>query len=180
MTEDAKIKAGNINTFKELYNDFYIPLCLFAERYTEDSETAADIVQETFIKLWQRHNDFTFLHQIRSFLYTTVRNNALNELEHRKVEGKYADHIQIKSEETFFQDHVIEEETYRLLITSIEKLPGQTCKVMKLALEGKNNKEIAEELNIADGTVHTLKKIAYKRLRDDLKNYFYLLTPFFF
>ena len=49
---------------------------------------------------------------------------------------------------------------------------------MMLALEGNDNKKIAASLNIADGTVHTLKKIAYKRLREDLKEYFYLLLPF--
>ena len=48
-------------------------------------------------------------------------------------------------------------------------------KVMLLALEGNDNKEIAACLNIADGTVHSLKKIAYKRLREELKEYFYLL-----
>ena len=37
---------------------------------------------------------------------------------------------------------------------------------------------VASCLSIADGTVHTLKKIAYKRLREELKEYFYLLLPF--
>lgn len=163
---------------KSLFDDFYIPLCLFAERYLDNAEMAEDIVQDCFIKLWQYRNKFEFRHQVKSFLYTSVRNGALNELEHQKVMNTYAGKLLEKNDEAFFRDHVIEEETYRLLMNAISKLPEQTRKVILLALEGLDNKSIALQLNIADGTVHTLKKIAYKRLREELKEYFYLIIPF--
>lgn len=174
MIREIRIDLENRQIFRKLFDDFYVPLCLFAERYLGDSGLANDTVQECFIKLWQQREDFEFLHQIKSFLYTSVKNRALNELEHRKVVVNYSGELAFKEEEVFFRDQVIEEETYRLLIASIGKLPEQTRKVMLLALEGKNNKEIAAELAIADGTVHTLKKIAYKRLREELKDYVYL------
>ena len=60
-------------------------LCLFANQYTEDEEVSADIVQDSFAKLWQIRDDFFYLHQVKAFLYTAVRNKALNELEHSKV-----------------------------------------------------------------------------------------------
>lgn len=180
VSEEIKIDISNLNAFRKLFDNFYTVLCLFAERYTEDSELAADIVQDCFIKLWQRREDFSFLHQVKSFLYTSVRNSALNELERLKVRENYADKVLTKNEDSFFRDQVVEEESYRILICSIEKLPAQTRKVMMLALEGKDNKQIAAELSVSDGTIHTLKKIAYKRLRTDLKDYFYLVIPFFF
>ena len=65
--------------------------------------------------------------------------------------------------ESFFRDQVLEEETYRILMNAVQKLPGQTQNVMLLALEEKDNKEIVFSLS----TVHTLKKIAYKRLREE-------------
>lgn len=45
----------------------------------ERQEQANDIVQDCFVKLWQLRNDFIYLHQVKSFLYTSVRNKALNE-----------------------------------------------------------------------------------------------------
>lgn len=163
---------------KGLFDDFYVPLCLFAERYVENSQLAEDIVQECFIKLWQHRGEFEYGYQVKSFLYTSVRNSALNEIEHQKVVHSYADKWAGRAEESFFRDRVVEEETYRILINAIDKLPEQTRKVMLLALEGQDNKEIAATLNITDGSLHTLKKIAYKRLREELKDYFYLILPF--
>lgn len=176
MTEAEKIDIRDVKTFRKLFDDFYISLCIFGERYVEDAECAADLVQDCFVRLWQRREDFEYLHQLKSFLYTSVKNSALNELEHRKVKLGYAGKILERSEESFFRDHVVEEEAYRILKQSIERLPEQTRKVMLLALEGKENGEIAEALSLAPGTVHTHKKIAYKRLREELKDY-YLLLP---
>ncbi|MEG1950370.1 MAG: RNA polymerase sigma-70 factor [Odoribacter sp.] len=175
--KEIVVDLSNLSSYKKLFDHFYVPLCLFAEHYTEDSDEATDIVQECFIKLWQRRADFHFLHQIKSFLYTSIRNQALNELEHRKVTTNYANKVLAKTEEAFFSDHVIEEETYRVLLHSIEKLPTQSRRMMLLALEGKNNKEIAETLQVTEETIHSLKKIAYKKLRVELKDYFYLLLP---
>ncbi len=45
--------------------------------------------------------------------------------------------------------------------------------IMQLALEGKKNAEIAERLNVSPETVHTLKKVAYKKLRAFLTDYYY-------
>lgn len=51
--------------------------------------------------------------------------------------------------------------------------------IMRLAMEGKKNGEIAEYLNVSVETVHTLKKIAYKKLRIYLKDYYYFLIFFY-
>jgi RNA polymerase sigma-70 factor (ECF subfamily) len=93
------------------------------------------------------------------------------------VEDAYVHRELEKGSEAFFRDHVIEEETYRMLRNAIDRLPEQTRRVMILALEEHDNKEIAARLQIAEGTVHSLKKIAYKRLREDLKDYFYVCLP---
>lgn len=177
ISAEITVNIKDSGVLKSLFDDFYVPLCLFVERYLGISEVAEDIAQECFIKLWQQRGEFRFRNQVKSFLYTTARNRALNELEHQKVVHSFIDKESIKDEEVFFRDHVIEEETYRMLTTAMDKLPEQTRKVMYLALEGNDNKGIAAQLQISDGTVHTLKKIAYKRLKEDLREYFYLLLP---
>lgn len=169
------INLNNDTEFRSLFDGFYIPLCIFANRYVDDEELSADIVQETFIKLWQIRAEFFYLHQVKSFLYTSVRNKALNEIEHSKVVNQYAEKVIKKSKESFFHDHVIEQETYRILTGAIDQLPQQTRAVMYLALEGMTNNKIAEKLSVSTDTVKSLKKIAYRKLREILKEYYYLL-----
>lgn len=169
------ITLSNDVEFRKLFDGFYIPLCVFADKYIEDVELSADIVQECFIKLWQIRSEFFYLHQVKSFLYTSVRNRCLNEIEHSKIVSEYARKVIEKNKESFFHDHVIEEETYRILVGGINKLPKQMKAIMMLALEGTPNGEIAEELNVSIDTVKSLKKIAYKKLREILKEYYYLL-----
>lgn len=178
MQAETEVDIKDIKVFRKLFDCFYVTLCVFAEKYVEDPACAADIVQECFIKLWQQRGTYKYLYQIRSFLYTSVKNAALNELQHRKVVAEYAEKLTLKGEIAFFHDCMIEEESYRLLMNAVGHLPEQTRRVILLALEGKDNKEIALELELADGTIHTHKKIAYKRLREELKDYFYLFLFF--
>lgn len=177
MANEGVVDIKDASVLKSLFDDFYVPLCLSVQRYLNCPETAEDIVQECFIKLWQQRGEFRYMNQVKSFLYTTARNSALNELERLKVREAYVNRELEKNEQVFFRDTLIEGETYRLLRNAIDRLPEQTRRIMQLALEGYDNKEIAKTLKIADGTVHSLKKIAYKRLREDLKEHFYLCLP---
>lgn len=177
MSKEIAIDIKDARVLKSLFDDFYVPLCLFIGRYLPRTADAEDIAQECFIQLWQQRGEFRFLNQVKAFLYKTARNRALNELEHRRVEDIYIHGELEQNSEAFFHDHVIEEETYRMLRNAIDRLPEQTRQVMMLALEEHSNKEIAAMLQIAEGTVHSLKKIAYRRLREDLKDYFYLCMP---
>ena len=164
--------------FHNIFDEYYATLCSFAYQYVEDSDMAADVVQDVFAKLWQIRDDFFYLHQVKAFLYTAVRNRALNELEHSKVAHEYEQRIIAKRTDAFFHDTIVEEETYRILSEAIEKLPSQMKAIMRLALEGKKNSEIAEHLDVSPETVHTLKKTAYKKLRKYLTDYYYCLLLF--
>ncbi|MDR2679394.1 MAG: RNA polymerase sigma-70 factor [Tannerella sp.] len=169
------ISLSDERVFKNLFDGFYAPLCVFANKFVEDEELSADIVQDCFLKLWQIREDFFYLHQVKSFLYTSVRNHCLNEIAHKKIVNEFTQKMLDDSEEFFFHDHVIEEETYRILTDGINQLPKQMKSIMMLALEGLSNGEIAEELNVSTETVRSLKKIAYRKLRVTLKEYYYAL-----
>lgn len=173
--ENIVINLSSDKEFKELLDQFYIPLCHFAFHYLEDEGITEDIVQDCFVKLWEVRSGFQYLHQVKSFLYTSIRNRSINELEHNKVVNAYQKRILDKSSELFFHDHLIEEETYRILHNAINKLPNKTKQIMQLSLKGMNNSEIAENLSISKETVHSLKKSAYKKLRIYLKEFYYLI-----
>lgn len=79
-----KIKAGDKLVYKELFDEFYQTLCVFASKYLKDDAMAADVVQDTFIKFWEHHADFDHSIKIKSYLYTSVRNACLNILRDKK------------------------------------------------------------------------------------------------
>ena len=67
------------------------------------------------------------------------------------------------------------QETLRLLSFAISQLPPQTREIIQLGLEGNNNTEIADLLHISVNTVKSMKKSAYRRLREILGKEYTLL-----
>ena len=80
--------------------------------------------------------------------------------------------------ELFFQDSLIEEEAFRMFYQAVEALPRQTRRVILLALDGLDNRHIAAEMGISENTVHMLKKIAYRKLKAMLREYYFLVFCF--
>lgn len=178
MYTNAEIDLSDGTVFKDLFDQYYVPLCVFAEQYVPDEGFVADSVQDCFVKLWQKRDDFRYLYQVKSFLYTSVRNACLNEIAHRQVVSGYKEMTSAAKDEETFHDHVIEEEMHRIVMEAVRKLPPQSRKIIELSLENHSNAEIAETLFVSKETVHTLKKSAYRKLRKYLKGYYYFL--FFF
>ena len=170
-----KIQQGNELAFKELFDEFYQALCVFATSYLKDNALAADIVQEVFMKYWYRREDFDNFYKVKSFLYTVVRNDCLNTIRESKDRRE---NIATLESTRFYVDNIVEKEAYRIFYSAVDTLPGQTREVILLALDGLKNAEIAEKMGIAESSVHTLKKIAYKRLKVILKDYYYLVFIF--
>ncbi|MRT94728.1 RNA polymerase sigma-70 factor [Ancylomarina sp. 16SWW S1-10-2] len=176
-------RKGDRKAFKLIFDTFHKPLIIFATKYVNDADLAEDLVQEIFVKLWEKRKTIENSITIKAFLFTSVKNRALNHFRHLKVVDVHQkEMIQSKSEESFFKNHLIEEETYRLLIQAIHSLPDQTRKVCTLSMNGVKNAQIAEELNLSTSTVKYHKNKAITILRAKLKDHLFLLPllPFFF
>lgn len=173
------IGEKNKQDFKLLFNDFFPSLVLFVDRYLNDDDKSADVAQECFIRLWKSSNEFESIDKTKSFLYKTARNICLNEFRHNVVVDEYNTVVKCLNSDVFFRDNIIEEETYSLVYSAINKLAPQSKKIILLSLRGYGNIEIAEELNISVNTVRTLKQNAYKKLKGILHDYFYLISVFF-
>ena len=168
------VNISDKSVFRDIFTEYYAPLCLFANKYLKDHDTAADIVQDTFAILWTKREDFSSIMQVKSFLYTCVRNKAMNELRHLKVIEGNSEALAELEKEKNFSDDVVQTEVLRLMRTEIGKLPKQMSTIMTLSLEGKKNKEIADILHITTNTVRTLKRLAYKKLRKNLSKRIFL------
>lgn len=170
-----KIKVGDEGTFRNLFDEFYQTLCLFALRFLKNDALAADVVQDVFVRFWEHHADFDNDLKVKAYLYTAVRHSCLNILRDNKEFVPAGDRLELFERESFFQDVLIERESYRIFYEAVDSLPPQTRRIIYLAIDGLKNSEIAAELNITESTVHRLKKIAYKKLKIILKDYYYLI-----
>ena len=85
---------------------------------------------------------------------------------------------EVENQEAVFKDLVIEEEAYRIIDDAVNALPPQSARIVKMYLDGKQNKEIAEILGISVNSVKTLKYNALDSLKTLLKDYLYVLLLF--
>ncbi len=173
----ADIKRGNKQAFKKLFDDYFPILCVFATHYIDDKEICKDFVQEAFLAYWERKDDFDDILKVKSFLYTVTRNKCLNHLKHEQLDlSNFPDQEEYDID---FESAIIEQETFRIVRKSVEELPTQMRNIILYSMKGLKNHEIADKLQISEGTVHSLKKIAYRKLRESLKGINYALLLFF-
>ena len=167
-------KKDEINAFKHFFESFYPSVCVFARKYLRDEAIAKDFAQESFIEYWKKKENFTDIKAIKGFIYTVTKNKCLNELKLHRVSGNSAKEEILTDE--YFYDLIFEEETYAIVHHSVNTLAPQSRKIVWLSMEGKKNQEIAEQLTISVNTVKTLKKNAYKALRNQLKDQIFALA----
>ena len=126
----------NIQKFNLLFDDYYAPLCVFANSYIKDEDLANDIVQDIFIALWNKNEELDQIQSVKSYLYVSVRNACLNHLKHQAVASKFTQaELSEKESDEFFYDHIIEEETHRLFYQAIQKLPEKCRKIILMSLD---------------------------------------------
>ena len=150
-------------------------MCAVAVKFVQDKTVAEDIVQEVFVRLWTKRKEYDTIPNLKTFLYVAVKNRCFNYLRDKKDTVDY-ESAEMANLEDHFRNHLIEEETYRLIAEAVEKLPPQSGRVIQLALSGKQNKEIAEILGVSVNTVKTLKYNAISVLRQSIKGAFCLFV----
>ena len=162
-----EIRNGYIEMFGILFKKYFGSMCVIAKSFISDTQAAEDIVQDIFIRLWEKRREYEEIPNLQVFLYVLVKNRCMDFLRSKKNTIEYTETELIYQAETF-QDLVQEEE-----------LPVQSAKIMRLTLDGKQNKEISEILNISVNSVKTLKYNALHTMRSRLEEKYYLLLWLF-
>lgn len=170
----SDIKKGNRQSFKIFFDDFYPILCSFANKYLKCEEKSKDAAQEALIKFWEKRENFNNIMEAKSFLYVVIRNNCINILKKSKHNVDLSSLKQLETE-SYFKKNLIDKETFRIVRNAVNSLPLRQREIVELSLKGLKNPEIASQLKISSHTVHTAKKNAYKKLREALKDNYYLI-----
>ncbi len=169
--------------FEALYNQQFTAVFYFSRRFVAEQQVAEDITSETFLKLWQRMNDFNNVNAMRSFLYTTTKNACLNYLRDSRrhfAENEKIAYLLEQNDESILESEQIYSGIWQHIYNAIENLSPQLKKVFKMAyINGLSNEEIAEATGIKNQSVRNDKVRALKQVRLTLleKN---LFSNFFF
>lgn len=180
--QETRIRKGIVNgdteSFRVLYEKYYSGLCILACRYTGKKEIAEEIVQETFLKIWEGRKKIEITGSFHAYLYTSVRNGCVNYLKHLMLERKFSEdkskalqqtvnYLQISQEDG--SSMLVAEELEKILDEALDSLPPKCREIFLLSRkENLRYSEIAKKLGLTRNTVQRQMSIALGKLRNKL------------
>ena len=159
------LKERKIGGMELLFKEYYKPLVVWAATFLHDTQRSEDVVQDFFVKLWEKSFvDKLQPDTLKSYLFTSVRNLALNQLDRIDPLRRACDVARYESPWEEYDS--FEDEVFRRVETEIGKLPPRTQEIIRsVYLKGMKYKEVADELGISVSTVNSLLVKALKKLR---------------
>ncbi len=171
-TEFDKIKTGDISAFEKVFKEYYEYLCIQAFTILKDKSEAEEIVQDTFVKIWNKREDISINTSLKSYLIQSIKNTCFNQIKHEQVKRNYQAEYLHTTKDGDTQDPVITGELEQNIQKAIDQLPKERKKIFLMSRHrGLKYQEIADELNISVKTVENQMGKALKYLREELKEY---------
>ena len=181
MASDNKIieliKQGDIAAFNTLFKSVYLQLYIHCRKFIPDPEDAKDILQNVFLRFWEKRENIDIHTSLNAYLYRAIQNECLNYLHSTgtiEVPQCETTNVLFREEAEDNDPHstlsVLEIE--QIMENTIEELPDQCKSIFKLSrINGLKNQEIADKLDISVRTVETQIYRALKILKSRLKDY---------
>jgi len=170
----VRLKAGDQTAFELLFHFYYPGLVMYSVQFTTDRMEAEEIVQDFFVRFWQKHQQILLTDSLKSYLFLSVKNGCLNYLKHKKVEEKYIRQMAELSNRhlAYDPDLYLASELQEKVKNVIDLLPEKCREIFIMSrIQGLKNEEIATNLNLSKRTVETQISKALKVLRIELKDY---------
>ena len=156
------IAEGNMDALRKLYETVHKTIYAFALSITKNTHDAEDVLQETFLKIYQKAKDYTSYDKPMAWIFTIARNFALMKFRDRKKEDS-TEEVSDMPEAIF---SFVEDVSERIVLeTAVNKLDENERTILLLhAVSGLKNREIAELLDMPINTVlskynRTIKKM---------------------
>jgi len=156
------IRQGDEVAYSNLFDQYYTALCYFADKYLNDMD-------------WDKKTQLSIDSSLKSYLYFSVKNRAIDHLRKRKKTVPLTEHL-FDEQQVSFDDLIEKAELADSINNCINQLPKKCREVFLLSRsQGLKYSEIAEKLDISPKTVEMQVSIALKRLRKSIFIFFILL-----
>lgn len=155
--------------FECLYKSMYRRLYIYARTFLMDEGLADDVVQEVFMNLWNKGRGMPDKIVLEPYLFTSVKNLCIDYHRKLNIVDRYQKHLQETEALLFYPSEGEASERESKMKKLMAELPEMQRQVLELSVvEGLKYREVAERLDIAEGTVHTHIKRAYKYIKSHL------------
>lgn len=178
----SALRDNQESALEMLFRTYYTSLCRYAYTFLRDKDEAEEVVQQTFLGVWDKRHGLTIQTSIKSYLYTMVRNSCLNFIKHERVKQVHEVYAKSQGEPLSNppSDTLMAAELESKIYESMKALPEQCRIVFQLSrFEQLSYAEIADQLNISVKTVENQIGKALKIMRSQLKEYLPLFLIFF-
>lgn len=166
------LKKGDRKVFENIFNEYYTVFVRLSLKIVKQEEVAEEVVQDVFVKLWEKKSDISIQISLKAYLAQAVKNQSLNYL--KSKEGKYQQTLKTEVEDYL----VVDEETQNeleflefqyLVEKSINALPDRSQQIFKLSrYDGLSYAKIAEKLDISVKAVEKQMSSSLKKMREFL------------
>lgn len=167
----GRIRQGDIKQFEALFRSSYASLVKYARTLIKDHDTAEEIVQDLFFRLWQDKEKIQIVSSLNGYLFRSVHNRCLHYFEHLKVVERHEQKISFEqSSGTESPADILQyKELQAKIARTIEKLPERCGQIFCMnRFEGLKYSEIAEKLSVSVKTVEANMGKALKEFRKAL------------
>lgn len=166
------LKRGDYKSYETLFNMYYARFVIFVDKIIMDNQTAKDIVQEAFIKLWHNRERLQEGLSLKNYLYVLVKRASLNFLRDRKYAENLAGDLIEKAVRQEDPDQTVDKnEVIQRINSLVDNLPDRRKAVfLKSRKDGLSNKEIANQLNLSVKTVERHITLALSDLKKNLSS----------
>jgi RNA polymerase sigma-70 factor (ECF subfamily) len=180
------LEDGDEASFEVVYNHFYSRLYFFVSEYIPNKDMVENILQDTFLALWEKKSQLKPGTNLNAYLYTVAKNNSLKKLRDQKYRQAIFESAQLSEWELELQagalgkldtSEFLFSEIEAIIQHTLESLPPQCKAVFEMSrFQHRKNNEIAEELGLSLKTVEGHITKAIKVFKHSLKDYLPLIS----
>jgi RNA polymerase sigma-70 factor (ECF subfamily) len=166
-----RIRQGDIGEFESLFRSSYVSLVRYASNIVKDHDTAEEIVQDLFFRLWQDKKKIKIESSLNGYLFRSVHNKCLHWIKHEKVVERHEKEMEFQLNENHENptDILNYKELEARVAGILDRLPERCGRIFYLnRFEGLKYSEIAEKLSLSVKTVEANMGKALKEFRKAL------------
>lgn len=183
---NIRLKEGQPSAYEELFKQTFPRMLGYCRLFVQDQSQSNDLVQECFVKLWEKRSTISPNQSVESLLFVMLRNRCLNYLRDQKnelidksistIEENELQHL-YQLDFTGREEKTLEEQLIEAIRESVDNLPEKRKQVfIKAKIEGKKNKDVAEELGISVKAVEKHLHQAKEQIKNEMLKEFPLLS----